>query len=112
MVAVRDFSGFWISDCAFASAAASAPMLSLQCCMAGLHFQNIKADGAGLRPSGPYPVPRGLLRILRHKGLELRLGAIVVERSGPGHPVEICKLGPAVRAAHVDNSDRLQSWPG
>src|SRR6516164_10447641 len=111
MVAVRDFSGFWISACALASAAASAPMLSLQCCMAGLRFQNLKADGAGLRSLGPYPMPRGLLRLLWHKGLELRLGAIVVERSRPGFPIQIGKLRPGIGAAHVDRSDRFDPGP-
>ena len=48
MVAVRDFSGLAISAWALASAAASAPTLSLERCMAGLHVQNLKADGAGL----------------------------------------------------------------
>jgi hypothetical protein len=48
MVAVRDFSGFAISTCAFASAAASVPMLLLERCMAHLRIQDLKADGAGL----------------------------------------------------------------
>ena len=47
IVAVRDFSGFWISAWALASAAASAPMLPLQRCMASLRVQNLKTDGAG-----------------------------------------------------------------
>ena len=43
----REVSGFWISACALASAAASAPTLWLERCMAGLRCQNLKADGAG-----------------------------------------------------------------
>ena len=43
MVAVRDFSGFAISAWALASAAASAPIRSLERCMTGLQFQNLKA---------------------------------------------------------------------
>ena len=44
---VRDFSGA-ISACALASAAASAPILSLECCMTGLPREQFKADCAGL----------------------------------------------------------------
>ena len=47
MVAVRDFSGLAISDCALASAAASAPMLLLERCMAGLQLENLETDRPG-----------------------------------------------------------------
>src|SRR6516162_10770990 len=57
-------------------------------------------------------MPRGFLRILWHKGLKLRLGAIVVERSRPGFSLQIGKLRPGIGAAHVENSDRLESRLG
>src|SRR6516164_8595176 len=107
MVAVRDFSGFAISACALASAAASAPILSLECCMICLQLQNLKADGAGLRPSGAYPVPCGFPGILRYQGFELCLGPVMVNRRRPGQPIEVCKLGPGIGSAHVDASDGL-----
>src|ERR1700694_4971653 len=45
MVATSDFSGFESSDCALASAAASAAIDSLHRCMGGLHFEDIEAHG-------------------------------------------------------------------
>src|SRR6516225_5780299 len=100
MVAVRDFSGFAISAWALASAAASAPMLPLQRCIASLRAQNFKTDGPGFRSLGPHPVPCGFLGVLRYQGLQLRLGPIMVEGGRSGQPVEIGKLCPGVGAAH------------
>ena len=46
-VAVNDFSALVISACALASAAAIAPIVSLERCMAvRLHIEEIEADGA------------------------------------------------------------------
>ena len=56
MVAVRDFSGLAISACAFASAAASAPMLLLERCMAGLQIESLETDRAGFRSLRPHPM--------------------------------------------------------
>ena len=56
MVAVRDFSGLAISAWALARAAAIAPMLVLERCMASLLVQHFKADGAGFRSLGPHAV--------------------------------------------------------
>jgi hypothetical protein len=47
MIAYRDFSGFAISAWALASAAASAPTLSLQRCMANLRFRELKVNRVG-----------------------------------------------------------------
>src|SRR3974390_2318979 len=104
MVAVRDFSGFAISAWALARAAASAPTLSLEYCMPGLQFQNLKADRPRLRSFGPHPVPCGLLGILRDQGLQLRLGPVMVECRRSGQPIEVCKVGPGIGAAHVHGS--------
>src|SRR6516165_6524271 len=111
MVAVRDFSGFAISAWALASAAASAPILSLECCMTGLHSEQFKTDRPRLRSFGPHPVPCGLPGILRYQGLQLRLGPVMVERGRPRQPIEVGKLGPGVGAAHVDGPDRFDPRP-
>src|ERR1039458_4375145 len=47
MVAVSDFSGLVISACALASAAAMAPIDSLERCMIGLHLEQIEANRPG-----------------------------------------------------------------
>ena len=49
---MSDFSGLAISAWALASAAASAPILLLDRCMARLLSENVKADRAGLRAFG------------------------------------------------------------
>src|SRR5262245_16273369 len=76
--------------------------------MARLHVQGLKADSAGLRSLGPHPVARGLPGVLRHKSLQLALGAVMLNRSSAGHSIKVCKLRPRVRAAHIDASDRLE----
>ena len=48
MVAMRDFSGLVSSACALASAAAIAPIDSLQRCMVVLRREEIEADRARL----------------------------------------------------------------
>src|SRR5713101_2792206 len=79
MVATRDFSGLVSSACALASAAAMVPIDSLDRCMAALHAQDIKAHRTGFGALGSDPVPDCLLGVLRHKPLEFRLGALVLE---------------------------------
>src|ERR1700719_5413036 len=71
MVATSDFSGFESSDCALASAAASAAMESLDRCMGGLRLQHVEADRARLRAASPDAVADGLLRIFRNQRLKL-----------------------------------------
>src|SRR6185437_5143054 len=102
-----DFSGLVSSPCALASAAAMAPMVSLERCIGGL--QKIEADGAGFRAFGLEAVPGGLPGILGDQFLQVRLGLLVfpVRRSGP--PVGGGELSPAVGGAHVDDLDGLQS---
>src|SRR5260221_14796208 len=75
MVAVRDFSGFVSSLWAFASAAAMAPMASLERCIGDLH--HLKADGAGFRALCLKAMSDCLLGIFRHQFLQVRLGGLM-----------------------------------
>src|SRR5262249_30340880 len=111
MVAVRDFSGLISSAWAMARAAAIAPIVSLDRCMATLHGEDVKADGARFRTLGPHPMPDRLPGILRHHGLELRLGGLMLKegRSGPSEGGG--KLRPGIGRAHVDDPHRLDPGP-
>src|ERR1051326_7641079 len=112
MVATSDFSGLVSSACALASAAAIAPIVSLERCMAGLPVQQIKAHRPGLGPLGPHPMPDRFLGILRHQALELGLGPLMVEKGRAAGPEEAGALGPGIGGAHVDHPHGLDSWPG
>src|SRR3954451_10330560 len=105
MVATSDFSGLVSSPWALASAAAIAPMLSLQRCMVGLHLQEIKADRAGLGALGAQAVTDRFFRVFRHELLQICFGSLVLDKGGPGAAEGTCKLGPGIRAAHVNNAD-------
>jgi hypothetical protein len=94
MVAISAFSGFVSSACALASAAAIAPIVSLDRCMAVLLGGKIEADRAGLRALGANAVPGRLFGVLRHQGLELGLGALMVDKGGAGGAEETGELRP------------------
>src|ERR1700674_5543982 len=79
IVATSDFSGFESSDCALASAAASAAIDSLDRCMGRLRFEDVEADGPVLRAAGPNAVTGPLLGVFREERLELSLGALVLD---------------------------------
>src|ERR1700728_4006270 len=81
MVATSDFSGLASSACALARAAAIAPIVSLDRCMAVPLGEKIKADRARLRALGPNAMAGGFLGVLWHQGLELGLGPPMVEKS-------------------------------
>src|SRR5947208_14131624 len=78
IVATSDFSGFESSDCALASAAASAAIDSLDRCMGDLRLEDIEAHGPVLRAAGSDPVAIRLLRVFRNEPLGLRLGTLVL----------------------------------
>src|SRR5271163_2096195 len=101
MVATSDFSGLVSSACAFASAAAIAPIVSLDRCIAVLLGEKIKADRARLRALGANAMASRLLGVLRHQGLQLGLGAFVVEKCGPGGAKEAGKFRPRIGLPHV-----------
>src|SRR5277367_2322611 len=106
MVATSAFSGLVSSAWALASAAAIAPMFSLDCCMALLPTgEKIEADRAGLRPFGPNPMAGSFLGVLGHQGLDFGLGSLAVEKGGAGRAEEAGELGPRIGLAHVDDSD-------
>src|ERR1022692_3422742 len=79
IVAVSDFSGLVISACALASAAAMAPIDSLERCMAApLHLEQIEADSAGFGALGSNPMAGRLLGILGHQAFQFSLGFLVL----------------------------------
>src|ERR1700722_8717214 len=111
MVAVSDFSGLVSSACALASAAAIAPIVSLDRCIALLPVEKIKADRAGLRTFGSNPMARGLPGVVGHQAFELRLGSLVFEEGGAGRTEQAGGFSPGIGFAHVDDSHRFDSRP-
>src|SRR5216684_5928553 len=79
IVPTSDFSGFESSDCALASAAASAAIDSLDRCMGGLRFQDVEAHGAGFGAACSDAVTDALLGILGQQGLGFGLGPFVFD---------------------------------
>src|ERR1700751_3664769 len=77
MVPTSDFAGLVSSTCALASAAASAPTLSLDRHMAILRAKQLKTDRSGFRPLGPNAMADSLPCILRHQRPQLSLGPLV-----------------------------------
>src|SRR5437867_2432615 len=101
IVATRDFSGFESSDCALASAAASAAIDSLDRCIGRLRIEHVKADRAGLGAAGPNPMAHCLLHVFRNEPLELGLGPLMLGVGIPRLEKDPGKFSPAVRGAHV-----------
>ena len=54
----------------------------------------------------------GFLRVLRHEGLELGLGPLVVEEGRAGGAEEAGELRPGIGLAHVDDPNRLDPGRG
>src|SRR5712671_27008 len=96
IVATRDFSGLVSSAWALASAAAIAPMVSLERCMARLHVHEIEAHRPGLGALGPDPVPDRLLGVLRHDGLKFSFGPFMLEKSRAGGAKYARQIGPCI----------------
>src|SRR6266536_23291 len=111
MVATSDFSGFESSDCALASAAASAAIDSLDRCMGGLRFDDVEADCACLRSAGADSMAHNLFGIFRNERLELGPGPLMLAMGFPSAQKDACEFGPAVRGAHVDDLDGLDAGP-
>src|SRR6516162_8305919 len=98
IVATSDFSGLVSSACALASAAAIAPMVSLDRCIAVLRTQKIETDCARLRAFGPDAVTRCLLSVLWHQGLELRLCVLMSRKAE-----RVAQKSPANSAQELDS---------
>src|SRR5450759_4941215 len=113
MVAVSDFSGLVISACALASAAAIAPMVSLEWCTTVLHAaQKIKTDRPRFGSLSADAMAEGFLGVLRHQDFEFHFGPLMVQESRAGlakHPRQFC---PGIGCAHVDDAHRCNPWPG
>src|SRR5258708_7464728 len=111
MVAVSDFSGLISSDCALASAAASAANDSLHRGMGGLRRKEIETHRPRFRALASHPMPDGLLGVLRHQGLELTFCPLMVKKGAAGIAEQRCELGPRIRRVHVEDADRLDARP-
>src|ERR1700679_2600478 len=111
MVATSDFSGLASSTCAFARAAAIAPIVSLDRCITVLLSEEIEADRARLRTFGPNAVAAHLLCVIRHQSLELGLCPLVVQKSGTRGAEETGELHPRIGAAHVDYANCFDPRP-
>src|SRR5262249_13304362 len=111
MVATSDFSGLVSSVCALASAAAMVPMDSLQRCMAALQAQDIKAHRTGFGSSGSDAMANRLLGVLGHKGLEFRLGVLMLEVSLARTPKHAGEFRQGIVCANVDDPRRFDPGP-
>jgi hypothetical protein len=89
MVAISDFSGLVSSPWALASAAAMAPMVSLERCIGGLHIRDVKADSARFRPFGAQAMADGLLGILRHQLLQIGTAFWFSRPLGPNEAAQV-----------------------
>jgi hypothetical protein len=85
---VSAFSGLVSSACALASAAAIAPIVSLDRCKAVPLVEKIEADSARLRAPCANAVAGRFLPVLRYERLEFGLGALVVEKGRARFAVE------------------------
>src|SRR5262245_47173610 len=112
IVATSDFSGLVSSACALASAAAMMPIDSLERCMAALHTQDIKAHCTGFGSFGSDAMADPLLGVLRHKGLKLRLGILMLEVSLARAPKHASEFRPGIGCAHVDDPHRFDPRAG
>src|SRR5262245_42382488 len=112
MTPTSDFSGFMISSWALASAAAMAPIDSLDRCMAALGPQEINGYRPRFRPTGVNSMPNGLFGIFRHERLELGFGMLMLQVSFLGSLKHAREFGPSIRRAHVDDPHGLEpdSW--
>src|SRR5450759_351754 len=112
MVAVSDFSGLVSSACALASAAAKAPMVSLEWCMAVLHgAQQIKTDRPGFGPLGADAMAEGFLGILRHQDFEFGFGPFMVQEGRASLAKHPRQFGPGIGCAHIDDPHRRDPGP-
>src|SRR5450755_16104 len=112
MVAVSDFSGLVISACALASAAAIAPMVSLDRCIARLHAaQQIETDRPRFGPLGADAVAEGFLGILRHQDFEFGFGPFMVQEGCAGLAKYPCQFGPGIGCAHINDAHRCDPRP-
>src|ERR1019366_10206062 len=111
MVAVSDFSGLAISIWALASAPAMAPIVSLQRCITGLYFMELKTDGAGFGAFGPHAMANGFPGVLRHQLLQLGLGRVMIEIGPPGPAKHPGEFRPGIGRTHIDDPDSLDPRP-
>src|SRR5450759_5647298 len=106
MVAVSDFSGLVISACALASAAAIAPMVSLDRGIARLHVEEIEADRSGFGTFGLDAVAEGLFGILRHQDFEFGFGPFMVQEGRAGLAKYPRQFAPGIGCAHINDPHR------
>jgi hypothetical protein len=111
MVAIRAFSGLVSVACALASAAAIAPIDSLERDTVLLRREEIEPDSARLRSLGSHAVAGCFFRVFRHQGFELGLGPLMVEERRASCTEEAGELRPRIQAAHVDHANCFDARP-
>src|ERR1039457_2587910 len=112
MVAVSDFSGLVSSACALASAAAIAPMVSLDRCIARLHgAQQIETDRPRFGPLGANAMAEGFLGILRHQDFEFSSSLLMVQEGRAGLAKHPRQFGPGIGSAHINDPHRCNPRP-
>src|SRR5262249_53190513 len=87
------------------------PIDSLERCMAALHAQDIKAHRTGFGSFASDAMADRLLGVLGHKGLELRLGILMLEVSlaranPPRHWMRSCRRSAPLQFAPAVNRRR------
>src|SRR5580700_1920406 len=98
MVATSNFSGLASSACAFASAAAIAPIDSLERCTVLVRREEIETHRARLRALGSDAVAGCFFCVFRHQGLQLGLGALMVDERR-----RVAQKRPANSAQELDS---------
>src|SRR5262249_20614126 len=88
------------------------PIDSLERCMAALYAQDIKAHRTGFGSFGSDAMADPFLCVLGHKGLELRLGILVLEVSLARAPKHAGEFRPGIGCAHVDDPHRFDPRAG
>src|SRR5450830_870490 len=112
MVAVSDFSGLVISACALASAAAIAPMVSLDWCIAHHHVEEIEADRSGFGTFGLDAVAERLFGILRHQDFEFHFGPFMLQEGRASLAKYPRQFGPGIGCAHINDPHRCDPGSG
>lgn len=112
MVAVGVFSGFVISDCALASAAARAPNSVTGAVHGGLIHQQLKADAADFERFAFKSRPKTSLASSGNELLEFSLGTLVLRIACRVPPLDVRELCSGIGLAHIDDTDGFQAGLG
>ena len=77
--------------------------------MAGLQFEQVKADGAGFRALGSDAVPDCLLCILGHEALQFDLGVLMLQKCRSGLAEDCGEFRPGIGRTHINDANGLDA---